>query len=336
MAIGQDLGHGEESHTEASAADAIERLLSGEEEQQDDDAELQGEPEEQEEEQSEESGDDEQLDDEDDLEDEDEDEGEPEQKPAVQPRTRKLKDSDGEFEVTDDELEKGYLRTRDYTRKTQKLADDRRSFESEQTAVRAERRDYASRLTELKSALETFSQEPDWDKLRRENPTAFPEVFAEWQLHKQRLDAVEAERKRAVDAVQADEAAARQNYLAQERAQLLEAVPEWKDPEVRKKEQDDIRTFGQKHGFSLEELNGLMDHRALIVLRKAMLHDRATAKAKAAQPKVQEKIDRAKVVTPGPKGGTKPQVSESTRRRQRLAKTGNVNDAASAIELMLD
>ena len=48
-----------------------------------------------------------------------------------------------EVEVTLDELQKGYSRTQDYTRKTQQIAEIRKQVEVETEAVRAERAEYA-------------------------------------------------------------------------------------------------------------------------------------------------------------------------------------------------
>ncbi len=56
-----------------------------------------------------------------------------------------------EVTVTLDELQKGYSRTQDYTRKTQQIAEIRRQVESEAEAIRAERSQYAQLLGALES-----------------------------------------------------------------------------------------------------------------------------------------------------------------------------------------
>ena len=50
---------------------------------------------------------------------------------SQQPETHRLKVDGADIEVTLDELKRGYSRNEDYTRKTQKLADDRRKFDAE-------------------------------------------------------------------------------------------------------------------------------------------------------------------------------------------------------------
>lgn len=66
------------------------------------------------------------------LDDEDEDESkgdEEEVPPDEKPKTRKLKVGEQEVEVTEEELEKGYLRQSDYTKKMQELAKQRQEIE---------------------------------------------------------------------------------------------------------------------------------------------------------------------------------------------------------------
>ena len=66
---------------------------------------------------------------------------------TVPPQKFKVKVGDEELEVTEDDLKGGYLRTKDYTQKTQKLADERKAFEEKEVAeVRKERELYATYL----------------------------------------------------------------------------------------------------------------------------------------------------------------------------------------------
>lgn len=54
---------------------------------------------------------------------------------AAEIRKWKLKDPEGEFEVDEQELQNGHLRFRDYTRKTQTLAEERKRVEAAQQAL---------------------------------------------------------------------------------------------------------------------------------------------------------------------------------------------------------
>jgi hypothetical protein len=61
----------------------------------------------------------------------------------------KVKVNGEEREETLEEILKGYSRTQDYTRKTQEIATQRKTFEAEAQAVRSERQMYASQLVQL-------------------------------------------------------------------------------------------------------------------------------------------------------------------------------------------
>lgn len=248
-----------------------------------------------------------------------------------QPRTRTLKYGDEELEVTEEELEKGYLRTSDYTRKTQQLAEQRKAAEQELAAVRAEREQYAQYLSQLAAiADESTAQEPDWDTIRRDHPDEYPVLWADWQRQQEQRKAVHAERQRVQEQLLRDQHAQFEAYLSEQKGHLLEKIPAWKDEAVASREKAELIGFAKNHGYTDEELAGVTDHRVLVLLRKAMLHD----KAEQAKPVVRERIEKVRTAAPGPAASSRPPVKPITRERQRLAKTGRVEDAARVLELM--
>lgn len=252
---------------------------------------------------------------------------------AETPQTYRAKINGEEVEVTLDELLKGYSRTQDYTRKTQDLATQRKKAEAEEQAVRAERQKYSQVLTQLESIVtQSAGPEPDWEKLANENPEEFQRQWAVHQLKEKRLATIREEQTKVQEAEAASQRKAFGEYLAQQRELLQEKLPEWQKPEVAKKEKAELVAYAKDQGFSDEDLAQIVDHRALIVLRKAMLYD----KAQKNRPNVQKKIETVMATKPGVPGKSTPrQVSEMTRSKQRLAKTGRVEDAAAVIEKML-
>lgn len=236
-------------------------------------------------------------------------------------------------EVTLDEALKGYSRQADYTRKTQDVSAQKKAFEAEQTAVRAERQKYATYLTQLEQAIKSSSApEPDWAKLQQTlAPEDFAAEYARYQIHSQEMAQLKAEKDRAQAAVQADQQKALESHIAAEQEKLLAALPEWKDNKVAEAEKAKMVAYADKMGITQEDLGKVTDHRTLVLLRKAMLYDEAQQK----KPVVQARIEKVKAATPGPAKSPKPEVSDSTKARQRLAKTGKVEDAAAAFFEML-
>lgn len=237
-----------------------------------------------------------------------------------------------EVTVTLDELQKGYSRTQDYTRKTQQIAEIRRQVESEAEAIRAERSQYAQLLGALESQVQQAAQPNiDWDRLYQEDPLEWvrqKEVMRENQAKSQ---AIQFEQQRLAEISQQEQAQQMQSYLAQQRDELLKVLPDWKDPSKAKKEKELLIDFGQKAGFSADELKNIFDHRVVNVLRKAALYEQMMSKRQNIKPVTNNGPRPAK---PGAAGRVST-TSEATRAKQRLAKSGRVNDAASAIELLL-
>lgn len=256
-------------------------------------------------------------------EDESEDEEEPEEE-APEPRKFTVKVDGEDVEVTEDELLRGYSRTQDYTRKTMALAEAQKALEPERDALRAEREQLSELLPRLEEHIQRQWESSELQELRHTNP-------AEYLIRKeelaQQLAAAQAERQRLDAARQEDEARKRVETAKEEVARLVQAEAEFTQPGVF----EETKAYGLSYGFEPSDLEDELDHRIWVVLHKAMKWDRLKAKA----PQTKAKVEAVKTATPGRKAGQPSKVTEVTRAKQRLAKTGRVEDAAAAIERML-
>ena len=257
-----------------------------------------------------------------------EEETEEEEKPA---EVYTVKVDGKEIEVTLDELQKGYSRTQDYTRKTQQIAETRKAVEAEAAAIRAEREQYAQLLGALKQQLESAEAPPDLDRLYNEDPIEWVRQRELLRDKQEKLAAIQSEQARLSQLTEQQRAKEFQAHLATQQEALIQAVPEWKDPKKAQAEKALLVEFGKKIGFSEEELKNVYDHRAVIALRKAALYDQMMSKRGQIKPVVNNGPRPAKPSA----AGRVSQTTEATRAKQRLAKTGRVNDAVSAIELLL-
>ena len=236
-----------------------------------------------------------------------------------------------EVEVTLDELQKGYSRTQDYTRKTQQIAETRKVVEAEAGAIRAEREQYAQLLGALKQQLESTEAPVDMDRLYNEDPIEWVRQSEVMRQKQDKLAAIQSEQQRLSQLTAHQRAQEMQAHLATQQEALIQAVPEWKDSKKAKAEKALLIEFGQKIGFSEDELKNVYDHRAVIALRKAALYDQMMSKRGQIKPVINNGPRPAKPSAAGRVSTT----TESTRAKQRLAKSGRVDDAASAIELLL-
>jgi hypothetical protein len=276
----------------------------------------------------------EELVDEEELEFDDEEDGEEEtevEEVEEQPVYRVTVDG-SEIEVTQDELINGYSRQQDYTRKTQELANQRKTIE--QQAQELSQRDaiYAQLLPKMEAQLKgELVNEPDWDSLYNDDPIAFVREKQIWDEKKEKLKAAEAEQQR----LQQEAYAKQQEQIAQQvqegQQKILEIIPEWKNAEVAQKEKLAIRDYGiNVLGYLPQEMDAIYDYRALLGLRNAWLNSKTV---EATKKKPTQKAP-ARVARPGTTTRKKT-VAPAKRAKQVLAKTGKVQDAAKVFEQFL-
>lgn len=248
-----------------------------------------------------------------------------------QPQTFTVKLDGKEVSVTLDELQKGYSRTQDYTRKTQQIAEVRKQVEQETQAVRAERQQYAQLLGALQAQLQATEPQVDLDRLYNEDPIEWVRTKEVMRERQEKALAIQAEQQRLAQLSQYEQQRAMEDQLSAQKDALLAALPEWRDPKKAKAEKALVVESAKAAGFSEEDLKSVYDHRLVLLLRKAGLYDQMMSKRQGIKPVVNNGPRPAK---PGAAGRVST-TTESTRAKQRLAKTGRVDDAASAIELLL-
>jgi hypothetical protein len=180
--------------------------------------------------------------------------------------------------VKAEEARLGYLRERDYTQKTMALAEKERTV-----SARLEKFEAGIGQSEvlLNTLMAEFQEEfagINWSELSNNDP-------AEWARKVQRREdrvaklqqaAHQLERAKGMrDEVQAQSV---QQRIQEEQKILLDKLPDWKDAKKAAAEAAEVREYLTKSGYNPEEVNGVTDHRAVILARKAMLYDQLAAK----------------------------------------------------------
>ena len=244
---------------------------------------------------------------------------------------------DGE-EITVEELKRDRLRQRDYTRKTQELAELRRQVETQSDEMQRERAQYAQILPALQERLEQpAEQEPDWDTLYDTDPAMAAKAERQWRRQQEertaQLEAVKAERQRMAQLEQQRMEQMQARYFEEQRQVLPEIIPEWRDSKVASKEAKDIRAFLLGEGFTEQDVNGLQNATLVKLARKAMLYDKGQTRATEAKKK--PRTQKAKTLKAGSRGSQPKPSSEQQQALQRARQTGRVQDAAAAIKSLL-
>ena len=258
-----------------------------------------------------------------------EDDQEPEEQEEQQTFTVKI---DGKkVSVTLDELQNGYQRFSDYSRKTEQIANVRKQVEAESQAIRTEREQYAQLLGALQAQLQSSEPQVDLERLYHEDPIEWVRQKEVMRERQEKLGAIQSEQQRLSQVSQYEQQRAMEAQLASQQEALLAALPDWKDPKKAKAEKALVIESAKAAGFTDEDLKSVYDHRLVLLLRKAALFDQMVSKRQGIKPVVNNGPRPAK---PGAAGRVST-TTEGTRAKQRLAKTGRIDDAASAIELLL-
>lgn len=248
--------------------------------------------------------------------------------------TYKVKASGEEKEVTIDELIKNYQLGADYTKKTQEIAEQRKAIEEGMKEVQESKqvRDlYSQRLQAVEEFLQkqvTDATPQDLAELKENDPVGYAVKIAEITEKKENLSAVQQERAKIAQQQQLEQRRFLQQKVVEEAQKLSQILPEFSDPNKGEQLRNEIRAYGKSVGFTDAEMSNVIDHRHVLMLRKAQLYDQLQKN----KPNVTKKVNSAPKMV---KSGNKVDPSNRDVRKRSMAKlkqTGKVRDAVALFE----
>lgn len=245
-----------------------------------------------------------------------------------------------EHEVTLDELMKGYSRQSDYTRKTEKLSQDRKSVEElkneytrQNEEAKIKRDQYEKQIQVLSEQLkQSEPSKVDLDRLYEDDPAEYVRVKAEQDRRKELLEKANQERERIQSEKQEEQSKQYNAYLEQQRELLSQKLPIYADKEKGPEFIKNLTNYAKEIGYTDQEINMLVDHRSVIMLANAYRYD----KLKKANLKNKKVTKVSKVVS---SSSAKVQDENEVAKRMKskkatLKKTGKVQDAVSVLREM--
>jgi hypothetical protein len=242
-----------------------------------------------------------------------------------------------EVEVTLDELRKGYSRQQDYTQKTEKLSQDRKNvdqlkndFTRQSEEAKIKRDQYEQQLQLLNQQLQGNEPNVDMDQLYRDDPAEYVRYKAEQDKRKELLQASIQEQQRIQSEKKAENDKNYQSYLAEQRNLLSKKLPIYADKHKGPEFVKNLTNFAKEIGYTDQEINMLVDHRAVIMLANAYRYD----KLKKANLKNKKVTKVSKVISSSsPKVQDDNEVAKRLKsKKANLRKTGKVNDAVSVLQ----
>lgn len=238
---------------------------------------------------------------------------------------------DGEdVEVTLDDLKRGYSGQQYVQKGMREAAEARKEAEAVYSQLQQDRQNVASLLAQIQeNGITPLPPEPP-KEMFQSDPIGYMEA-------KLKFDEAKAERDQQVEQLQGvagqqsqAEQIAMQRYAQEQGRMLIASNPEWADEEKAPKLRERLHNGGQEfYGYSPEEISGVMDHRAILVLQDAIAYRELSSKSK--KENVQKTVEKARVA----KSNAKRRPSSSQRKaaqvKKRLKQSGSIDDAIGLI-----
>lgn len=220
------------------------------------------------------------------------------------------------------ELKDMVLMHKDYTQKTQAVAEQRRAVEERAQALEQRERalgdsfEKAVEFREVQNKIAQF-EALDWNAIVDANPVQAQKLTIAYQQLQREAQAKYAELQQTRGQVQHLTEHQHQQMLAEAQQELRARLPDF-GPQLA----EQIRVAAQEYGLKGEELDGLTDARHVHILHDAM-------KWRALQAQKPKAMQRVAQATPA----IKPQAAQPKRQNQaaleRLKKNGRAEDLAS-------
>lgn len=202
-------------------------------------------------------------------------------------------DLDGEEVSFDDikEWKNGHLRQADYSRKTDALAQERKSFEAEKSELSTK----AESLQQLTAQLEAeigAEDEVNLDELREDDPEEYIKL-TERNAKREKLLSKAKELSKPDNKISDADVAAEQKLM-------IESNPHWIDKEGKatkayKDEMKSLDTYFSTNGWSQDEISGIYQSKHMGALIKAAKYDALQGKKKA----IVKEVRKAPVIKKG-------------------------------------
>lgn len=184
------------------------------------------------------------------------------------------------------------------TSKTTELANERKQIEAQRAEFQKGLTERFQRLDQLIQSMD--AKEPDWQAiLESEGVYAYQQKKLAWDNTQKQKTVLDAERQKMVQEQQATQQRDLVAFAQKEVQALTEKWPEWfsQDPAKQKAIREEAANYLMGVGYSRDEVNSAIDHRAFLVTRDAMKWQ-ALQKSK---PEVEKRIREApRMVRSGP------------------------------------
>lgn len=248
----------------------------------------------------------------------------------------KVKGEDGRDVVekpTIKELREGYMRQKDYSRKTAEVARQREEVpEKIRQGIDSERAVYLQNLQQLNDlVIETVAPElrnVDWNTLATSDPFEYVRLQNRSNQVQQVLNGIQVKQQEITKKQDADKGQTLQKVAQQSRQMLEEKIPGWSDDVY----QQLMKTAVDDYGYKRDEVASWLDPKAFQVLHDAA----AYRKMQATKPIIDKRVVNVpKVVKTGTAANAPRAQTRQSEAIKKLQSSGQIRDAAAVIRSRL-
>lgn len=199
---------------------------------------------------------------------------------------------EGIGEVALSEIQNGYLRQSDYTRKTQEISELRKQYAENQRDVAQVRQQALQQLEGMKQQIRLelqFMEQPDMDFLAANDPAEFVRQQHIWAKRTQAVQQL-VEQENALKAQQAEyETQAQEEAMRESKATFYAKYPELNDYNKSLEMMTGLAKYLKDTGFSNDEIRSISDYRIIDILYQNIKMQNELAKVPAAVEKLNKK-----------------------------------------------
>lgn len=266
-----------------------------------------------------------------------------EQAPAdeakVSPISLKIGDKEYTIPASDipeeirDVVKDGLLMRADYTRKTQELAEQRKTIESHAQSISTAMQtvqafpQHMAAIQHVEAQLQQFQNPELWQRLEADplGKIEAKQAYQDLQNQRQNLYGRLNQAQQEVTVFQAQQ---NQERLKQAMPAVKRAIPDFGPEKVKA-----LREFAKDVGFTDQQLNHTYDAAPLILLNMAMEYAKLQTTKAAVTQKVEKLPPKTQKAGVGQTPGTGSSMNQAA--MQRLRKSGSLDDAQAAIKSIL-
>lgn len=235
------------------------------------------------------------------------------------------------------ELREGYMRQKDYSRKTAEVARQREAVSEEvRKGVESERAAYFQTLQSLQdvviSSIDTELKSANWSELAANDPATYVRLDNRRKEIDRTLGEIQSKQQEVMRQRDAERAQVRQQQAKKSVETLEQKIPGWNDALYQKL----MKAASDTYGYKPDEVGSWIDHRAFEVLHDAMQF-RQTKAVQASQAPLKDKrvVVVPKVVRPGPAAQNTASQERGQKAMETLRTRGTVDAAAAVIKSRL-